>query len=139
LRGARGRVRVSILCSPEPRPRLQTLAITAVPDPSAGLILAAEAVVAAMNEAAPVWPADLGVGPDLDVASVERSLRAAAARFGPLRLGQATAGDGSTTATFDTFGPDGRAELALTVEPETSVVTACTISVPERVAPIEGW
>ena len=78
-------------------------------------------------------------GPDLDVAAVERSLRAATARFGRLRLGQATAGDGSTTATLDALGPDGRAELAITVEPETGVVTACTLSVPERVAPIEGW
>ena len=139
LRGERGRIRVSILLSPEPRPRLQSLTITAVPDPSARLQVAAEAVVAAANEPAPVWPADLVRGPDLDVAAVERSLRAAAARFGRLRLGQATAGDGSTTATFDALGPDGRAELAITVEPETGVVTACTLSVPERVAPIEGW
>ena len=139
LRGERGRVRVSILLSPEPRPRLQSLAITAVPDPSARLQVAAEAVVAAANEPAPAWPADLERGADLDVAAVERSLRAASARFGRLRLGQATAGDGRTTATFDVLGADGRAELAITVEPETGVVTACSISVPERVAPIEGW
>jgi len=36
-------------------------------------------------------------------------------------------------------GADGRAELAITVEPETGVVTACTMQAPERVAPIEGW
>ena len=139
LRGERGRVRVSILLSPEPRPRLQALGITAVPDPSARLRVAAEALVGAANEPAPVWPADLERAPSLDVAVVERSVRAAAARFGRLRLGQATAGDGSTTATFDVLGADGQAELAITVDPGTGVVTACTISVPERVAPIEGW
>jgi hypothetical protein len=139
LQGERGRVRVSILLSPEPRPRLQTLAITVVPDPSARLQVVAEAVVAAANEPATGWPADLERGADLAVAAVERSLRAASARFGPLRLGQATAGDGRTTATFDALGTDGRVELAITVESETGIVTACTISVPERVAPIEGW
>ncbi len=139
LRGERGRVRVSILLSPEPRPRLQALAITAVPDPSARLQDAAEEVAAATNEPAPVWPAGVGRAVDLDVAVVERSMQATAARFGRLRLGPATAGDGVTTATFEVIGVDGRAELAITMEPETGVVTACTISVPERVAPVEGW
>jgi hypothetical protein len=100
---------------------------------------AIEALVAAPNDPAAVWPAELERAADVDVASVERSLGAAAARFGRLRLGETTAGDGRTTATFDALGADGRAELAITVEPETGVVTACTMSVPERVAPIEGW
>jgi hypothetical protein len=29
--------------------------------------------------------------------------------------------------------------VGITAEPETGVVTACTMSVPERVTPIEGW
>jgi len=99
LRGERGRVRVSILLSPEPRPRLQALAITAVPDPAARLQVAAEAVVGATNEPAPVWPADLAVTPEVDVGAVERSMRAAAARFGRLRLRPSIAGDGTATAT----------------------------------------
>jgi hypothetical protein len=43
------------------------------------------------------------------------------------------------TVTFDALRAGGRAELAITVEPETGVVTACTMQAPERVAPIEGW
>ena len=37
-------------------------------------------------------------------------------RFGPMRLGLPTAGDGTTTATFDVDGDDGRAVLAVTVD-----------------------
>ena len=66
-------------------------------------------------------------------------MRAAAARFGRLRLGPAIAGDGTTTATFEALGTDGRAELVIGLEPATGVVTACTLSVQERAAPIEGW
>jgi hypothetical protein len=139
LRGERGRVRVSILLSPEPHPRLQSLTITEVPDPSGQLEAAAEAVIAATNEPAPLWPAGLERRPDLDVAVLERSMGAAAARFGRLRLGPAIAGDGTTTATFEALGADGRAELAVSLERATGVVTACTLSVPERAAPIEGW
>jgi serine-type D-Ala-D-Ala carboxypeptidase/endopeptidase len=139
LRGPGGRVRLAILVSPEPRPRLQLLSITAVPDPSPRLQAAAEAVVAAANDDSPAWPADLETGPDLDTAVVERSMRAAAARFGRLRLDQPRAGDGRTTTTFDATGSDGRAEVTITVDPGTGVVTGCVIAAPERMAPAEGW
>ena len=93
-------------------PRIQRLELTPVHDPSRALTELAERVLAVAGSTVPAWPADLVAGPDVDATAVERSLRAAAARFGPMRLGLPTAGDGRTTATFDVDGDDGRAGLA---------------------------
>ena len=82
LRGERGRVRLAILLSPEPRPRLQSLAITGRPRSVARLEVAAGAVVAATNEPAPVWPADLGAAPT-------STSRRSSARCGPRPPGSA--------------------------------------------------
>jgi CubicO group peptidase (beta-lactamase class C family) len=139
LRGERGWVRLSILVSPEARPRIQQLTLTTVHDPSPALRDLAERLLRAAAEPTPAWPPDLAAHPDLDVASLDRSLRAAVPRFGRLRLGLPAAGDGSTTATFDVDGDDGRAVLAITLDPETGVVTAASLSAAEREAPSEGW
>ena len=97
LRGERGWVRLSILVTPEARPRIQQLTLTAVHDPSPALRELAERMLRLAAEPAPAWPGDLEAAPDLDVATFERSLRAAGARFGRMRLGLPTAGDGQTT------------------------------------------
>ena len=78
-------------------------------------------------------------GPDVDVPAVERSLRAAAARFGPMRLGLPTAGDGRTTATFDVDGQDGKAGLTVTIDPDGGAVTALALVTAEQEAPAEAW
>ena len=99
----------------------------------------AERILRAAAAPAPAWPGDLAAAPELDVTTLERSLRAAVPRFGQLRLGLPTAGDGSTTATFDVDGDDGRAELAITIDAGTGAVTAASLSAAEREAPSEGW
>ncbi len=139
LRGEHGWVRLSILVTPEARPRIQQLTLRAVHDPSPALRDLAERILRAAAEPAPAWPGDLSTAPDLDVATFERSLRAAVPRFGRLLLGLPTAGDGATTATFDVDGDDGRAVLAFTVDPETGAVTAASLSAAEREAPPEAW
>ena len=116
LRGERGWVEVEILVTPEAAPRLQTLRVTPVGDPSPALATAAERLLASAAEPAPGWPSDLARGEGLDLAAVERALRVGAARFGAMRLGRPTSGDGRLTTTWDLATDRGRATLKLTLD-----------------------
>jgi CubicO group peptidase (beta-lactamase class C family) len=148
LRGEHGWVRASILVNPEPHPRLQAMRITGVPDPSVELVGLAERLLDVAGDGASPWPADLGAGPNLDVDVVTRALRAAAVRFGPMRLGFPTAGDGRTTATFEIHGelatgvdagPSAPATLTVGRDPEFGAVTAAALLITDREAPVEAW
>ena len=140
LRGDGGWVRLELLASPERDPRIQRLELTAVHDPSRALAELAARVLAIAGSPVPAWPADIVAGPDVDVTAVERSLRAAAARFGAMRLGLPTAGDGRTSATFDVDGDDnGRAALTVSIDPDSGAVTALALVAAEREAPAEAW
>lgn len=108
-----GRVAVEILMGPERPASVQWLELTSVPEPSVGLRAIAERVVELLGEDRPAWPEDLPLAAALDRTSLERDLRAADALFGPLTLGEVTAGDGKTTAAWRLVGP--RAPVALTV------------------------
>jgi hypothetical protein len=140
LRGARGWARVSILVTPEPVPRLQSLKVTAVGDPSAELRSLAERVLALTAVAAPSWPQDLPLAEGVDGAAIERAVRAAWARFGSLRLGLPIEGDGRATSTFELETErGGRATLKVGLDPESGAVSAAALQVPEREAPAEAW
>jgi len=139
LRGSRGgRVRVEILLTPEASPRVQTLAITSIPEPPAALAHAASELVATINAAVepggPAWPADLALSADVDLAAVRRQVRAAEARFGPLELGPAIDGDGERKATYRLKGSRGHLELALTYDIESSCIGAIAL-VPVKLLP----
>jgi CubicO group peptidase (beta-lactamase class C family) len=137
LRGERGgRVRVEILLTPEASPKVQTFAITSVPEPPHALRHAAEEIVAALDSPAGVieWPADLALGPDVDVAAVRRQLRAAEARFAPVELGPPIDGDGERKATYRLHGARGHLELVLNYDPDASCVAAITL-VPTKLLP----
>jgi CubicO group peptidase (beta-lactamase class C family) len=139
LRGARGgRVRVEILLTPEASPRVQTFAITSVPEPPESLAHAASELVATINASADPgradWPEDVAIGPDVDLAVVRRQLRAAEARFGPVELGPAIDGDGERKATYRLHGPRGHLELALTYDTDASCVAAISL-VPVKLLP----
>jgi hypothetical protein len=119
LSGERGgRVRVEILLTPEATPKVQSLAITSIPVPPAELRRAAEALVAAINTrrpGGPDWPADIAIGPDVDLEAARRQLRAAEARFGRSSSGRpstATASarrrTGSTARAATSSSPDPR-------------------------------
>jgi CubicO group peptidase (beta-lactamase class C family) len=114
LSGDRGRVQVEILMSPERPSLVQALNITSIPDPPAGLVRIAERVVALLGQNTPAWPPDPPLAEPLDPGELDRDLRAAAAMFGPLRLGPVTAGDGVKTATWRLLGD--RGELTLTLQ-----------------------
>ncbi|MBI2780602.1 MAG: beta-lactamase family protein [Chloroflexi bacterium] len=124
MAGDGGRVRVEILLSPEQPPKVQTFSVTWVPEPPVALRRAAERIVDAIGGApvgGPVaidWPADVTVGPELDVGGAVRSMRAAEARFAPLRLGAAMEGDGERQATFRVHGDRGDLDLSLTLNPD---------------------
>jgi serine-type D-Ala-D-Ala carboxypeptidase/endopeptidase len=147
LRGERGWVQATILLSPEPRPRLQQMKLECVPDPSDALRDAAAQLVAAAQAGLGSWPKGLTAGPDLDIGLVERSLRAASARFGPIRLSLPLAGDGTTTATYEVWptdaggGPTARhpLELEIALDAASGAVTTAALRIPAREAPPEGW
>ena len=132
-----GRVRVEILLTPESTPKVQTLAITSVPEPPHPLRHAAEELVSAINRDGArgvEWPADLAVGPDVDLAVMRRQLRATEARFGPLELGPPIDGDGDRQATFRLHGAGGHLELALSYDPDARCVATISL-VPVKLVP----
>jgi CubicO group peptidase (beta-lactamase class C family) len=139
LRGDQGRVKVELLLSPEVPPRVQTFALTSVPEPPEPLRRAAERVVAALHAPAsgPVsidWPKDVVVSSRIDIGPVVRSMRAAEARFAPLTLGPVVDGDGERKATFRLDGPRGRVDLVLTLDLQAGCVDTVAL-VPVRLAP----
>src|SRR5262249_60236430 len=102
---------------------------------------AAEPVAMISGDAEPGrldWPADVAVGPDVDLATVRRQLRAAEARFGPLELGPTIDGDGERKATYRLNGTRGHLELALTYDPDGDCVAALSLVPVKLVAPDLG-
>ena len=139
LRGDRGgRVRVEILLTPELPPRVQTLAVTSVPEPPNPIAGAVAQFVSAINgltePGRAEWPADVAIGPDVDLAAVRRQLRAAEARFGPVELGPAIDGDGERMATYRLRGARGHLELSLAYDAGAGCVAAISL-VPVKLLP----
>lgn len=139
LRGDGGWVRVSLLASPEPAPRIQSLKVVAVREPSPGLRSIAERTLALAAEVDPAWPAEIAIDPALDTGALERTLRAAGARLGKLALGMPLAGDGLTTTTLEVLGERGRAELALELDGLGGRLRTVRLQLPERRSPPEAW
>jgi len=134
-----GRVKVEILLSPEAAPRVQTFSVTSVPEAPRALRDAAAAIVAAMAppEGAPVaidWPTAVTLDDAVDAGIVVRAMRAAEARYGPIRLGPVTAGDGETKATFRLESSRGRLECSLELDTARGCLTSVAI-VPEKLEP----
>ena len=130
---------LEILVTPEAEPRLQTLRVTPVGDPSPALVAAAERLLAAAADPAPAWPSDLVRSEALDPAAVERALRAGSARLGAMRLGLPVAGDGRVTTTWSLVPDRGRATLKLTLDAGTGAVTEAALQVARRTPPDDAW
>ncbi len=139
LRGERGWLRVSVLVSPEPAPRIQALQLTSVGDPSAAIRGLAERLLALAASGDATWPDDLATGPDLDRIAVLRALRAGDARFGRLELGLPVAGDGRTSTTFELRAERGRSTLTVRLVEATDVVAGVSIVAAEQSSPAEAW
>jgi CubicO group peptidase (beta-lactamase class C family) len=138
LTGERGgRVQVEIQLSPELPPRVQTLGLTSVPQPSPLQGRVAERIVEQVNGAAPVvdWPADVALAADVDIAAVRRSLAATAASFAPVSLGPAMAGDGDAKVTYRLASARGDLDLSLDIDPAESCVKNVSLAVVQRGLP----
>lgn len=122
-----GRVRVEILLSPEARPRVQAFQMSAVPEPAEPLGSVATALVGAVNAPNPALPDDLVFGPEVDRLALARVLRVAAARFAPVTLGPAVAGDGATSATWRLRSERGELELSMERDPATGILTSLNL------------
>jgi CubicO group peptidase (beta-lactamase class C family) len=139
LRGEHGWLRVSIQVTPEPRPLVQSLGVTAVLDPSARLVGVASSLLTAASSSAASWPSAIPAASSLDVPAVERSLRAAGARFGAMRLRTPQAGDGTMTATWAVDGERGAVELRVALDGADGPVSVVALVSPGRAVEDEGW
>jgi CubicO group peptidase (beta-lactamase class C family) len=138
LRGERGWIRVGILVTPEPSPRIQSLEVTMVGDPSAALVAVADRVLAAAGQPMPAWPEAIPIAEGFDTGPVLRALRAAGPRFGAMQLGLPIAGDGITGSTWELTTERGAATIRIATD-GLGVVTAVVLEVPDRETPAEGW
>lgn len=140
LRGEHGRVKVELLLSPEPGPRIQALNLTSAPEPPSHLVDLASIVVAAISDGP--WgslPEALasGLAPTVDQAALERAIRAAGARFGPLRLDAVTGGT-EHAATWRLRGDRGDLTLRLERDPATRACTAVELNTVDIEPPIHA-
>jgi hypothetical protein len=138
LRGERGWLRVAMLLSPEPEPRIQGLRLTPVLDASPGLAEVARRLLAGSGSG--TWPAGLEAKAELDRSVVLRGLRvlAAWAGEGTPELGTLVAGDGATTATWEVGAP-AVGTLRIHVDAATGVVGEVQVSAVERPPRIDAW
>jgi hypothetical protein len=94
LRGPHGRLRVEIRLTPERPPRVQTLTLTPVPDPSPTLRRAVAMLRRALNSAYPRVPDLLPLATDVNRAALARLLQASAAWAGTVHEAEVLGGDG---------------------------------------------
>ncbi len=139
LRGKGGWLRVSILVTPEPSPRVQVLDLTPAANPSPRLRAVAEQLLALAADGTRGWPDGLATGVDVDRDLALRSLRAAHALFAPISLGLPRAGDGRTSTTFELDSQRGHATLAVTLDPDGTTITTISCMVADRSSAPEGW
>ena len=132
--GERGRVQIEIQLSPEREPRVQTLNLTSVPEPSPELAAAADLVRAAIDSPAPTWPAAVPLGDTVDAALLQRALMAAAARYAPIERAAVVGGDGTKTASVRFASSRGAFELRMTRDPWMGRLTRVVL-VPTNLEP----
>lgn len=133
-----GRVHVEIGLSPEAPPRVQTFEVRSVPAPPEPLRSRGEAMVTAINGRRPAVPKSLALGPDLDRAAVDRIVRIVAARLAPVALGPATAGDGTTTATWRLRARHAELDLTIALDPASDRITKLALTQRPPTMPSHG-
>ncbi len=122
-----GRVRIEIRLSPESPALVQTFGLMSVPVPGERLATVATEVVAALNGAQPTLGTDIPLSPEIDRDALDRIVRIVAARFAPVTLGPAAAGDGVKSTTWRLRGDRGELDLTITMDADVSLITALTI------------
>jgi CubicO group peptidase (beta-lactamase class C family) len=94
LRGTHGRLRVEIRLTPEREPRVQTLNLLAVPDPSVDLRRAVTMLRVSLNSTHAAVPPLLAFTEDVDRGALQRLLQAGAAWAGRVAEADVVGGDG---------------------------------------------
>ena len=136
-RGVRGWLRLQVRMTPEPTPRLQSLAAEAVLEPSWALTEAAQVV---LSGPWPALPRGVAVTQGFDRDACSRGVLAGRERFGAMRLGLPVAGDGASTATWALETErGGEALLRVVLDDAGRRIEAAAITVAGRAAPAEGW
>ncbi len=135
LRGDRGRLKVELLATGEPTPRIQALWLEVAPDPPPVLAGLAERVAALLGHDPPRWPDDLATAPGTEPANLERGLRAAALLLGPVALGRPVAGDGERALSIEVRGERGLGELRLELDEAARVKRAVVVPAPSLPPP----
>jgi CubicO group peptidase (beta-lactamase class C family) len=141
MRGERGgRVRVEILLNAERPPRVQSMDIREVPEPSPALRALAERVADLLSGEPPAaWPDDLRPAGTVEATrdGADRSLRAAAAMFGPVAVADPTHCESPNAATFPLRGDRGALTVTLAVDRNTGKLTDLVLR-PDRRTPPTG-
>jgi CubicO group peptidase (beta-lactamase class C family) len=114
LRAASGAVRLEIRLSPQSPPRVQSLVVVALPDPSPAFGATLRALVAVTHDPVPTWPAAVAAAGGLDAEAAGRALRVGADVAGPQQIVGLVDGDGERKATLRLTGP--RGDLVMSVE-----------------------
>jgi CubicO group peptidase (beta-lactamase class C family) len=114
LTGPDGTACIQIRMAPLRDPLVQQLIVAVPPSPDSALHAAAELLIGTLNDGAHDWPPGLEAA--VSTSDVLRQLRMAAAWAGRCEPVSWLAGDGSSTATVELAGPDGRLSLAVEVE-----------------------
>jgi CubicO group peptidase (beta-lactamase class C family) len=127
--GRSGRLRVHMGVSPEPAPKIQTLTVDVVLDPSDALVAVARSLANAFNEDQPAWPDSQPVERRVDVTAALRLAAGVRALDGPLVLHpEPFAGDGDRAATFALSSPSACWRLSISLGPPDDRVTACELT-----------
>ena len=129
-------MRVGLSLSPEPEPRIQALTLTSAPEPPPDLAEVASIVVGAISDGP--WgslPDALvsRLGPAIDQVALERGIRAASARFGPVRLDVVTGGS-EHAATWRLRGDRGDLALRLERDPASGACIVVELKTVETAA-----
>lgn len=123
--GAAGHLQVVVRLTPHRSPLLQTLEVTAVPDPAPQLQQAYHEVGAALLASPPAWPDTVLTAPGVDVTGLVRAATAAAAMSGPLAAASApTSSDGAGSAAWLLVGRGSSWRLSLTVQADGTIGAA---------------
>lgn len=122
IEGENGRLRVFVLLTPTDPMLVQSLQVTAVPQPAPLLHDYACALVEAASRAAPTWPEHVPHAATFESAEFERQARWLTSRLGDVALGEPVSGDGHQSASWLLSSDARLAQLRIQVD-DTDAVT----------------
>jgi CubicO group peptidase (beta-lactamase class C family) len=110
-------LQTEIQLTPEPAPRVMSLALAVPPAPGSLLDRVLTGLTALLNEGAAAWPPAVPAAAAVDTGLLLRQFRMAAAWAGRCVPTALRAGNGESTATIELAGETGTLSLAVTVDP----------------------